>query len=276
MTTRARYRVVGAPVGHSLSPAMMNAAFAAAGIDERYEATEIRAEHWARDLAALAAAGVRGINVTVPHKERAYASAGERSATANTIGAANTLRRKGDGWFADNTDGPGLVDEWRRLGAESRAAAGALVLGAGGSARAALFALRELGFRAVSVAARSPARAAELVQAANFGAVAEAGAAAPVGGLVVNCTPLGLRPDDPPPLSAEATAPAGLVYDLVYPETPWVAAAREHGQTADDGLGLLVAQGARSFELWTGVEPDRAVMRAAAEAALARRRGFPS
>jgi shikimate dehydrogenase len=270
-----RYLVLGDPVAHSLSPVMMTAAFRAAGVDATYEARRIPAGEWEGVLAALYAEGVAGGNVTVPHKARALAGAAHATDTARAIGAANTLVRRGDGWEADNTDGPGFLDWVAELGDRALLAREALVLGAGGSARAVVWALLHAGCPRVRVANRTIARAEELAAALRRGAggiVAEApGGAAPGGGLVVNCTSLGLHPGDAPPLAPQRLAGAARFLDLVYPDPPGARAAREAGVPAADGAGLLVAQGARSFARWTGREADVAAMRAAVDDAIRRR-----
>jgi shikimate dehydrogenase len=271
-----RYLVVGSPVAHSLSPVMMNAAFARARIDARYEAAEVPAARWPEEMRRLFDEGVAGLNVTVPLKEPALRHAATASGVAREIGAANLLARGESGWDADNTDGPGFLEWVEAVGASPRAEA--LVLGAGGSARAVVWALLTGGSARIRVANRTRERAealardlGETMDAAGRIVVEEPGGTAPEGGLVVNCTSLGLREGDPLPLAPEKLRRAGRALDLVYPRTPWVAAARREGVAAEAGLGLLVAQAARSFRRWTAVMPDRAVMLAAAEEEIARR-----
>ena len=269
-----RYLVVGSPVAHSLSPAMMTAAFERHGLDATYDAREIAPESWPRALTDLHAEEIDGMNVTVPHKEGALAGADTASETATAIGAANVLVRTNRGWHAHNTDGPGFLEWVAELGAGDLLTREAWVLGAGGSARAIVWALEEGGCPRVRVTNRTPERAEEIALWAGERTVAEAwGGSAPPGGLVVNCTTVGLAAGDPPPIDPEALAGAGRVLDLVYPETELVRAAREVGVPADHGLGLLVAQGALSLERWTGIEADRSAMRAGAERELARRAG---
>jgi shikimate dehydrogenase len=271
----ARYLVVGFPVAHSLSPAMMNAAFRAAGIHAVYEAREIPPVHWPTAMEELWREGIAGANVTIPHKEGALAGAREASGTARAIGAANVLIRAGGGWRADNTDGPGFLAWVEELGLGETARRETLVLGAGGSARAVVWALREMGARRIRIANRDAARARELARRGGGGASAEpmAGAKAPRGGLVVNCTSLGLQAEDPPPLGPGAIAGAGAVLDLVYPETALVRAARTAAIPAEDGLGMLVHQGCLAFERWTGVHPDAGILHRAAREEADRRRG---
>ncbi len=279
-----KFLVVGSPVGHSLSPAMMTAAIRSAGLQATYEAREIPGERWPAAMVDLHAEGIAGLNVTVPHKEGALAGAADATATARAIGAANTLVRSDDGWLADNTDGPGFLAWVDEAGLGDALGREALVLGAGGSARAVVWALLEAGCPRVRIANRTRERAERLaasVAAAVPGAagrvtvespVAGGVPVAPGGGLVVNCTSLGLRPDDPSPLPEEALEGTGGILDLVYPETQLVRSARSVGQPAADGLGLLVAQGARSFEIWTGRPADRSAMQAAIRIELDRRR----
>jgi shikimate dehydrogenase len=273
-----RFLVVGSPVAHSLSPVMMNAAFSAAGIDARYEAAVVPPEKWAEEMPRLYDEGVGGINVTVPLKEAALTEAAGSSGVAREIGAANVLARGENGWEAENTDGPGFLTWVEEVGASPKTEA--LVLGAGGSARAVVWALLTGGCPRVRVANRTRARAetlaaelGEMMMAEDRIVVEEPGEAAPPGGLVVNCTSLGLREEDPLPLESRMLRGAGRVLDLVYPDTAWVTAARERGVVAEAGLGLLVAQAVLSFRRWTGVTPDRGVMLAAAEEEIARRAG---
>jgi shikimate dehydrogenase len=269
-----KYLVVGFPVGHSLSPAMMNAAFRSRGLPAEYAAREILPEDWPGAMPALHAEGIEGINVTVPHKEAALAGARSVSPEARAIGAANTLIRTPNGWLAHNTDGPGLRAWIEELGAAEAAQQEALVIGAGGSARAVVWALGELGCPRVRIANRTAQRAEKLAR--QFGAttritVEAPGGPAPAGGICVQCTSLGLRAEDPLPAEPALLREAALVLDLVYPDTPLVRAVREAGGRAENGLGLLVHQGRLSFERWTGQLPDAEEMAAACGEELRRR-----
>jgi shikimate dehydrogenase len=266
------YLVVGSPVAHSLSPAMMGAALAALGLEARYEAREIPPARWAAAMPELHREGIAGASVTVPHKEGALAGALEATDVARAIGAANLLRRLADGWLADNTDGPGFLAWLAEEGAAGLLRREALVVGAGGSARAVVWALLSAGCPRIRVANRSRTRADAVARAAPGRIRPEApGGAAPAGGLVVQCTSLGLREGDPLPIEPADLEGAARVVDLVYPDPPIVRAARARGIPASDGLGLLVAQGALALERWTGVAPDRRVMRDAVAGELRRR-----
>jgi shikimate dehydrogenase len=266
--TDARTRVagiIGWPVEHSLSPAMHNAAFAALGLNWIYVAFPVPPGRAEEAIAGLAAAGCAGLNATIPHKAAALRAASSASQAAAEIGAANTLVPDGEGGFrADNTDAAGFLRALDEAAPLDLAGADALVLGAGGAARAVVHALRSRGAR-VRVANRTPARAAELGDPVPFVPQAlEVVAGQAV--LVVNATSLGLRGDEPPPeLPLAALGPGQVVADVVYRPggTPWLAAAAGRGARTVDGLGMLLHQGAAAFAQWTGREPSIAAMRAA-------------
>src|SRR5215211_112786 len=243
---------------------MHTAALRAAGLDDwEYLALPLPPELFAETVLALPAAGFRGVNVTIPHKEAALALADEASPAARAIGAANTLTfERGGAILADNTDAPGLLEALReRLDPAGRSA---LVLGAGGAARAAIWALASAGAE-VAVWNRTPARAAAL--AAELGArhVAAPGPAE----IVVNATSVGLDANIDPfkaiPLKADRFEAGSCVIDMVYGsgETRLLEAARSRGARVIDGLEILVAQGVASFERWTGTMAPRQAMREA-------------
>jgi shikimate dehydrogenase len=266
-----RLGVIGWPVAHSRSPAMHNAALAALGMEGwRYQLLPVPPERFTETVRALPGAGFIGVNVTIPHKHTAPALADTASEAAKAIGAANTLTFAPDGAIAaQNTDAPGFL---AALGVSPQGMS-ALVLGAGGSARAVVWALREAGASEVSVWNRTPERAVALARDLRARAVTAPEAA----DLLVNCTSVGLE-SQPANLKQSATEAEGLnlpavtfdqvgnyshVVDLVYSSspTPLLAAARAHGARTVDGLEVLLAQGALSFELWTGRRAPLEVMR---------------
>jgi shikimate dehydrogenase len=252
--------VLGDPVAHSRSPAIHNAAFEALGLDWRYVKLPVSAELFAETVRALPESGYRGANVTIPHKEAALAVADQASDSARAIGAANTLTFEDGAIHADNTDAAGLL---AALPDEPRGMA-ALVLGAGGAGRAAVWALREAGAD-VSVWNRTPERASRL--AADMGvASVEAPATAD---LVVNATSVGLAPEDSvEELPVAWLDPPRVAVELVYGdhETPFQAWAEAGGSEVVDGLEVLVRQGALALERWTGREAPLESMRSAARA----------
>jgi shikimate dehydrogenase len=264
--------VIGWPVAHSRSPAMFAAAFAARGLhDWSYQRLPLAPELFEETVRALGSSGFVGANVTIPHKHAALALADRAGEAARAIGAANTLTFAPDGTIAaENTDAPGLIAVLGRLtGAPAHpmpAPSSALVLGAGGSARAAVWALLDAGAAEVSVWNRTAQRAVELARDLGARPVGEPVAA----DLLVNCTSVGLQRSATDAdllnqlgLSADHVGRYAYVIDLVYSDgpTPLLAAARARGVTAVDGLEVLVAQGALSFQLWTGEPAPLADMR---------------
>jgi shikimate dehydrogenase len=250
--------VLGDPVGHSRSPAIHNAAFEALGLDWRYVKLPVTAELFEETVRALPASGYRGANVTIPHKEAALALADDASDGARSIGAANTLTFVDGSIHADNTDAAGLVASLPR----DPCGMTALVLGAGGAGRAAVWGLREAGAE-VSVWNRTPERASRLAEE-----MAVASVEAPVAAdLVVNATSVGLHPRDSiEDLPVASIDPPALAVELVYGnhETPFAAWAEAGGTQLVGGLEVLVGQGALSFERWTGQKAPLEAMRNAA------------
>jgi shikimate dehydrogenase len=266
--------VIGDPVAHSLSPAMHNAAISALGLDAVFLALRSSPAAFETLVRSLLAAGGAAC-VTIPFKREAARLADRPTALVGRTGACNTLWAQGSAIAADNTDVAAVREEARRLLA-GRAPARALLLGTGGSARAAAVAIaEEWPASPIAVASRSAQRAAEFVSWAREAGVgcqvSEAGTAESAD-LVVNATPLGLQADDPLPLPDDELrriAPAALL-DLVYArgETRLVREARRHGTSAADGRGVLVGQGAAAFRHFFGLEPPAEIMRAAVEDGL--------
>jgi shikimate dehydrogenase len=267
----ARLGVLGWPVAHSRSPAMHNAALAHLGLsDWRYQRLPVAPELFEQTVRALPGSGFVGANVTIPYKHAALALASQASQAAREIGAANTLTFLPGGEIAaENTDAPGLIAALET----PVAGLSAQVLGAGGSARAVVWALREAGASEVSVWNRSPERAVALADDLGARAVAVPAQA----DLLVNCTSVGLgvgielsaSHDDQLNqlgIAFDHVGKYSYVIDLVYRSetTQLIEAARAHGARTLDGLELLVAQGALSLELWTGRSAPVDVMRAAA------------
>ncbi len=258
-----RYAVFGSPIAHSQSP-RIHAAFARqAGIALHYEAIESRVEGFAQALAAFAAGGGCGANVTLPLKEAAFALCASASPRARRAGAVNTLLRAGDGWHGDNTDGAGLVrDLTQRHGLDLRERR-TLLLGAGGAARGVAPALLDAGIGTLFVVNRTPQRADALADALADPArvhVRYLGDVPALGefDLIVNATSAG-HAGGIPDLPGSLVGRRAAAVDLSYGEAavPFLAWARAHGcMHALDGLGMLVEQAAESFLLWHGVRPD--------------------
>jgi shikimate dehydrogenase len=244
--------VLGWPVGHSRSPAMMAAAFRELGLDWHYLPLPVPPELFDATVRALPVSGHAGANVTVPHKLAAHAVCDELSDAAREIGAVNTLSFRDGRIEGENTDAPGLLDA---IG-EGVTGRRALVLGAGGAGRAAAWALRGAGAD-VSVWNRTPARAEALAAELRVRRVERP---EPVD-LLVNTTSVGLEQ-----LGLSGTEPPAVLVDLVYgPEpTALVRWAEGSGARVVDGLEVLVRQGGRSLAIWTGANPPIEIMRKAA------------
>jgi shikimate dehydrogenase len=270
-----RLAVLGHPVAHSRSPAMQTAALESLGLadDWGYEAIDVEPEAFEARVREMEDEGFVGANVTVPHKLAALALADDASAAAREIGAANTLSFADGRIDADNTDASGLVEAL----ATPLAGVTALVLGAGGSARAAVWALVNEGAE-VSIWNRTPERAEQLAEELGATTVEAASgrAAAASFQLIVNATTVGMaQASEMPgptlkalPIDADAVTNENVVVDLAYGsvETELVRLARERGARVVDGLEVLVHQGAASLRLWTGLEPPVEAMRIAARA----------
>lgn len=269
MQAPGRLVLLGQPVAQSLSPVFQNAALRAAGLDVRYEALDVSAEDLAPTLRTLASSGAAG-NVTIPHKEAVAALCDVLTPLAQRLGAVNTWWTAHGAVHGDNTDVGGFDDAVCALLGEIPRAVTVAVLGAGGSARAVVAAIGAWRDCRCAIWARTPARAEALVALgpANTTTVEEFMADAVRGAdLVVNTTPIGMR-DEQVPVNPAVLRTGAACLDLVYRRggtTPFVRLARTQGRRADDGLQMLISQGARSWERWfDGIAPDRAVMRRAA------------
>jgi shikimate dehydrogenase len=259
-----RLAVLGHPVSHSRSPTMQNAALAALGMagEWHYEPIEVAPEVFEQKVRAMAEEEFAGANVTVPHKEAALALADAPSEVAKEIGAANTLVFADGGIGAHNTDADGFLAALP----ESPGGKRALLLGAGGAARAVLWALEREG-AAVDVWNRTRRRAEQICAELGGRPVAEPEAVDYE--LIVNTSAAGLGGEDPfrhLPLPPDDFGQGQVVVDLVYGEQPSVllAAAERAGARTVDGIEVLVQQGALSLRIWIGREPPVEAMRAAA------------
>ncbi len=268
MTVNGETRVtglIGDPVAHSRSPAILNAAYRETGLNWIYVAFPAPAGHGGDAVRAARALGLAGLTVTMPHKADAAWACDELTADAAALGAVNVVTVAGDGrLLGASTDGEGFVRSVRDEGVDP-GGLDVLVAGAGGAARAIVLALGGAGAR-VTVAARRLDRAeaaAGLVPGGQATTLADVDPG--VFALVVNATPLGMQ-GEPGPLPAERLNPGQLVVDTVYHpmETPFLAAARARGIRCANGVGMLVHQAALAFELWTGLDAPVAAMRLAA------------
>ena len=291
-----RFVLIGHPVGHSISPVIHQAAYTALGLPHRYELCDCPDEAAVVAVVeALRRGEIAGANVTIPWKRLALKLADLVAPSAQRVGVANVLARGADGAIvAHNTDVPALVEEFQRLSGNVRRV---LVIGAGGAAPAVVTAARDAGADRVLLTARKFAfsepesawpHAAEFVaQGAQLLAWPDSDPKAKARlrevsarvDLIVQCTSAGMHGADDGKQLAELVPfehlpQSALAYDLIYnpPSTPFLERARACGLTAENGLGMLVAQAALAIELWLSASPPRAPLIAAAEAALLARR----
>ncbi|HMM41780.1 MAG TPA: shikimate dehydrogenase [Thermomicrobiales bacterium] len=279
MSEHRRVGLIGDPVEHSLSPAFQQPAFDALGLDIRYELWPTPLALLPDRLADLRAGRAIGANVTVPYKEAAFAAVDEASDLARRAGAVNTIVPRDGRLYGDNTDIHGFIVPLAERGVRFSEME-AMVLGAGGAARGIVVALLDAGVRRVHVLNRTVERADRLAVALADDRVVSAATTlatllAPAATLLVNATSLGWQGQE---LPLDPSVFAGLprhaiAYDLTYRETPFLRAARDARLATIDGLPMLVHQGARSFELWTGHDAPTDVMWSAAVAARAARGG---
>jgi shikimate dehydrogenase len=261
--TTLLYGIFGYPIAHSLSPLMHNTAFAHHGFDAVYLPFGVHPAHLEIAVKSIAALHIRGVNVTIPHKQAVMAWLDELSPEARLIGAVNTIHLRDGRLHGYNTDGMGFLCALEEVGSEV-AGRTVMLLGAGGAARAIAVQLCLSGIRRLHLVNRTPTRAEELarflkqnvphadISVVSMGASSLA-AHLPHSDIVVNATSVGMHPGDPMVLPSTALGPRHLVCDIVYRplQTPLLRAAQQQGARTVDGLGMLLHQGAKAFEIWT-------------------------
>jgi shikimate dehydrogenase len=253
--------VMGWPVAHSRSPRLHNYWLAQHGIDGAYVPLPVKPENLTMALRALPALGFAGVNLTVPHKETALAVVDRIEPTAGTIGAINLVVVGADGRLEGrNTDVYGFMAHLRAQAPGWSAQAPAVVLGAGGAARAVIVGLIEAGVREIRLLNRTRNRAEQLTELGPSVVVHDwdtRAAALEGAGLLVNTTTLGMTGQPPLEIDLAALPQAAVVDDIVYSplETPLLAAARARGHTIVDGLGMLLHQARPSFQAFFGIDP---------------------
>ncbi len=276
------FAVLGHPIGHTLSPVMHNASFQALGRDALYLAFDMPPEHLMDALRTMGRLGFKGINLTVPLKEVAFRGLDVLAESARLTGSVNTVEFLPDGQICGHsTDGDGFLLALEEAFQAHPRDLRIFMLGCGGAGRAVAITCAAAGAKQIVLAdldaTRMQALQAELQTLAPQTEVRQAGTDAAGWphharhvDLIVQASPVGMKPDDPSPLPPEAFRPQQLVFDMIYmyPETAIMRAAAPAGAHACNGLGMLLHQGARSFEIWTGQTADIAAMRAALEHAV--------
>ncbi len=274
------FAVLGHPIGHTLSPVMHNASMQELGFDGIYLALDVHPDRLMEVLPAMALMGFAGVNLTVPHKEIAFRGMEKLDESAKLFGAANTVEFTEDGMVGHNTDGYGFLKALEEAFGKTVEGDSVFVLGCGGAGRATALQAATNGAKSLVLADIDAERVqklndeiigltpnVEVTQALDKSRQIELCRECD---LVVQASPVGMKKDDPSLLPPEAFREGQRAFDLIYmyPETAFLTTAHEAGAQIANGLGMLLHQGARAFEIWTDVEPAVPAMRKALEEAV--------
>ncbi|MEI8205496.1 MAG: shikimate dehydrogenase [Kiritimatiellales bacterium] len=274
--------VLGHPIGHTLSPVMHNASIKALGLDAEYEYGKLDVppgELMAR-LAKFPSEGYAGVNLTIPLKEVAFQGLKQLADSARILGAVNTVEFTKDGMIGHNTDGYGFLKALEEAFGKTVQGDSVFVLGCGGAGRAVALMAALNGAKSLTLADVDAVRVANLTteihriaQKVGIFQCLEKTEQVKVcreADLVIQASPVGMKKDDPSLLPKEAFCKGQRVFDLIYmyPETGFLSAAKASGAQIANGLGMLLHQGAKAFEIWTGIKPSVEAMREALEKAV--------
>ncbi len=274
------FAVLGHPIGHTLSPVMHNASIQALEFDGIYLALDVHPDRLMEVLPAMQLMGFGGVNLTVPHKEIAFHGLEKLDESALLFGAANTVEFTDEGMVGHNTDGYGFIKALEEAFGKSVEGDAVFVLGCGGAGRAIALQAAVKGARSIVLADIDADRVRRLndeiigltpkVEVVEALCDCEKAELCRACDLVVQASPVGMKEGDPSLLPPEAFREGQRAFDLIYmyPETAFLTTAREAGAGIANGLGMLLHQGARAFEIWTGIEPDILAMRQALEEAV--------
>ena len=276
------FAVLGHPIGHTLSPVMHNASFEALGLDALYLAFDMPPEHLMDGLRSMGRLGFKGVNLTVPLKEVAFRGVDEVSESARLTGSVNTAQFLPDGRICGHsTDGDGFLLALQEAFEATPQDKRIFMLGCGGAGRAVAITCAVAGASEIVLADLDQDRMEALqkeLQTVSPRITIKLADTVPAKwpsmtrhtDIIVQASPVGMKPTDPSPLPPEAFRPDQLVFDMIYmyPETAVMRAAAPAGAHAVNGLGMLLHQGAKSFEIWTGQQADVEAMRKALEAAV--------
>lgn len=278
------FAVLGHPIGHTLSPVMHNAAFGSLGLDAIYLAFDVAPERLLAVLPVMQTMGFKGVNLTVPLKEVAFKGLADLDESARRLGAVNTVEFRPDGLRGHNTDGKGFLTAVKEAFGTSVKGLSVFVLGCGGAGRAVAITAAVEGAERILLAdidgnrclsvAKDIAVFAPAVKVETVGTEAASWARRiRDAGLIVQASPVGMKPEDVCPVPSSAFRKGQLAFDLVYnlPETCFTRTAAAGGAKAVNGLGMLLHQGAEAFTIWTGQPAAVGVMRQALEGALYRK-----
>lgn len=280
--TTSVFGIFGHPVKHTFSPEMHNSAFRRIGLDACYVPFSVPPDRLGDAVRAIVPLGLKGVNVTVPHKERVIKHLDELSEDARHIGAVNTIEVLGTRLIGHNTDGRGFLRSLREETSFRPKGKNVLIVGSGGAARAVSFTLALSGVKelllhdldsrkAMKLAKELRSRTGVEAKSVDADSLTELGVRAHC---LINATPLGLKPNDPVPFSSDLITRDTVVCDLVYnpPDTRLLRTARKKGAQTLRGIGMLLYQGVIAFEIWTGKKAPVQIMRKALERQMAARR----
>jgi shikimate dehydrogenase len=274
------FAVLGHPIGHTLSPVMHNASMEELDFDGIYLALDVHPDRLMEVLPSMALMGFAGVNLTVPHKEIAFRGLEKLDASAKLFGAANTVEFTEDGMVGHNTDGYGFLKALEEAFGKTVEGDSIFVLGCGGAGRATALQAATEGAKSLVLADIDAERVQRLedevkalVPEIEISQALEKSVQIELCrncDLVVQASPVGMKKDDPSLLPPESFREGQRAFDLIYmyPETAFLTTAREAGADIANGLGMLLHQGARAFEIWTGTEPSVPAMRKALENAV--------
>jgi shikimate dehydrogenase len=274
--------VLGHPIGHTLSPVMHNASIQVLGLGGEYEYSklDVAPDALMERLARFPSEGYAGVNLTIPLKEVAFQGLEKLDESARILGAVNTVEFTEDGPVGHNTDGYGCLKALEEAFGKTVGGDSVFVLGCGGAGRAVALMTALNGAKSITLADIDAGRVANLaaeiaekapdVEVFQCLETEEQVEKCSAAGLVIQASPVGMKQDDPSLMPPEAFREGQRVFDLIYmyPETTLLSIAKKQGAQVANGLGMLMHQGARAFEIWTGLKPDTAAMRAALEKAV--------
>jgi len=266
----ALYGVIGDPIAHSMSPEMHNAAFQECGMDSAYVKFQVRKEQLSQAIDGIKALGIKGVNVTVPHKEHVMPLLDEIDPLAEAIGAVNTIVNENGKLIGYNTDGLGFVEGLKNIADEPLEDNSMLIIGAGGAAKAIYYSLASLGVKRIDVTNRTPLRAEKMIEACPFDlnsgflSLEAAENSLDQYDVIIHTTSIGMFPHiEDSPLTIKELKEGCIVSDIIYNplETALLKQANQKGARTQNGLDMFVYQGALSFEKWTGIFPPYSIMK---------------
>jgi len=265
MGLKKLFGVIGDPIAHSLSPAMHIRELQELGMDAYYHPFRIAEADLCNAVKGMKILGIEGFNITVPHKTAIIPYLDDVDPLAEAIGAVNTVVRRGEQFEGYNTDGLGFIEALKEDWKDDITDEQVLIIGAGGAAKAIYYTLLSIGVRQVDICNRTLPKAEELIENQTYKShskaltLEEAEAAVGNYSLIIQTTSIGMDPDrDQSPISLEKIDSSAFVSDIIYNprETAFLKQAAQRGAKTQNGLGMLVYQGALAFEKWTGIKPD--------------------